>query len=124
MSDDAPRILYIDDEEDLVNLAESFFMDENIPVDTATSFHQALEMIKKRSYDLIISDAMMPTGTGQELLRLVKSEKLFSGKFILVTGNIENNENQQHREYDMVIYKPLRFQELIHEAKKMLLLKL
>lgn len=117
---DAPKILYIDDEVDLVNLAESFFMDEKISIDTSTSFHEAFEKIRTIPYDLIISDARMPTGNGLELLRLIKDEKLFSGKFILVTGNVENHESREVKECDMVIYKPLRFQELIEEVKKLL----
>lgn len=121
---DVPKILYIDDEEDLVNLAESFFLDEQISIDTSTTFQHALEKIKSTSYDLIISDARMPTGSGLDLLKLIKKENLFGGKFILVTGNVENHQDHDVLDCDRVIYKPLRFQELVDEVKVILSKKL
>lgn len=118
-----PKIIYIDDEADLLNLASSFFEDEAIPIETCESFHEALERIRQSSYDLIISDARMPTGSGRELLRIIRDEKLFSGKFILVTGNLDYKSESDKDAYDLVLFKPLRFQELVNHAKEMLKLK-
>jgi DNA-binding response OmpR family regulator len=117
---EVPKILYIDDEEDLLSLAESFFEDENLPIDISTNFHDALEKIKSTTYDLIISDARMPSGSGEELFQLIKSEGHFSGKFILVTGNMDHFDPNVPSEYDQVIYKPLRFHELVEKVKKLL----
>lgn len=58
----SPRVLYIDDEADLVELASSFFEDSDIPIDTSTDFHHALKMIRNNKYDIIISDVNMPSG--------------------------------------------------------------
>jgi DNA-binding NtrC family response regulator len=118
-----PKIMYIDDESDLLNLASSFFEDESIPIDTSDSFIDALDKIRQSSYDLIISDARMPTGSGRELLKIIRDEKLFNGKFILVTGNLDYKNEDDNDVYDLVLFKPLRFQELVDHAKKMLNLK-
>jgi DNA-binding NtrC family response regulator len=118
-----PKIMYIDDESDLLNLASSFFADESIPIDTCDNFSAALEKIRQGSYDLIISDARMPTGSGRELLKIIRDEKLFNGKFILVTGNLDYKNEGDKDVYDLVLFKPLRFQELVDHAKKMLQLK-
>jgi two-component system, NtrC family, response regulator HydG len=115
----APKVLYIDDEEDLVAIAASFFEDENIPLDTTTSFHDALKMIKSSSYDIVISDAKMPTGHGSELFNKIRADG-FKGKFIMVTGNIDSMDEVNESEYDLILYKPLRFQELIDQVKDML----
>lgn len=117
---DSPNILYIDDEEDLVMLASSFFEDENMPLETCTTFAEAMAKIRTKSYDLIISDSRMPTGSGKELFLKIKSENLFSGKFILVTGNIDSQEESEQNHYDLVLYKPLRFQELVDHVKRLL----
>lgn len=119
-----PKILYIDDESDLLNLASSFFEDEALPIDTCANFTDALLKIRNGSYDLIISDARMPTGSGKELLSIIKSEKLNCGKFILVTGNLDFQDENEKSHYDLILFKPLRFQELVDHAKKMLLMKL
>lgn len=115
-----PKILYIDDENDLLNLAASFFEDESLPIETCTTFSEALNKIRSDTYDLIISDARMPTGSGQELLSIIKKENLFSGKFILVTGNLDFQDENDKDAYDLVLFKPLRFQDLVDQAKEML----
>ena len=115
------RILYVDDELDLLDLAAAFFDDESLPIETCSEFDDALKRIRENHYDLIISDAKLPTGSGHELRNIIRSEKLFSGKFILVTGNIENFGEEQKSDFDLVVYKPIHFQELITVVKKLLL---
>lgn len=117
-----PRVLYIDDELELLDLAASFFEDENIPIETCSDFQQALNLVRTNNYDLIISDAKMPSGSGHELFNIIRAEKLFKGKIILVTGNIEKFGDDEKYGYDLVIYKPIHFQELISKVKEILLL--
>ncbi len=119
--DPTPKILYIDDEADLLDLAVSFFEDENMMIDTCTNFQAALEMIKLKKYDLIISDERMPSGSGHELMAIIKSENIFQGKTIMVTGNIDSSGEQHDKGYDLILFKPLHFQELIDHVKKILL---
>lgn len=115
----SPKILYIDDEEDLLDLASSFFEDENLPIDICTDFDSALALIRNNHYDLIISDANMPTGSGYDLFSIGKSEGHIKGKFILVTGNIQSIGESKH-EFDKILYKPIRFEDLVGEVKKLL----
>jgi DNA-binding response OmpR family regulator len=118
------RILYIDDEQDLVDLAASFFQDENMPIDVSTSFNHALELIKQNRYDLIISDAKMPSGNGHDLYQLITKEGLFRGKFILVTGNVDPRVEKHALDYDLVMLKPIQFADLINKAKSVLNIQL
>jgi len=48
-----PKILYVDDESELLNLASAFFEDEALPIDTCGNFSEALNKIREGSYDLI-----------------------------------------------------------------------
>lgn len=114
------RILYVDDEMDLLNLASSFFEDENIPIDVCSDFSDALEMVRKNTYDLIISDGRMPSGSGKELFTILRTEKIHNGKFILVTGNLDFKNDDEKELFDLVMFKPLRFQDLVQEAKRIL----
>ena len=115
---DHPKILYIDDEADLLHLASSFFAEENLPIDISSNFSEALEKIRRGSYDLVISDARMPTGSGKELLSIIKAEKLNCGKFILITGNPDFADDKDN--YDMILFKPFNFSDLVDKARTIL----
>lgn len=114
------RILYIDDELDLLDLAKTFFADESLPIDICSTFDEALLKVRQNQYDLIISDAKMPTGSGYELCKIIRSEGIFVGKIILVTGNVENLGDEEKTGYDLIIYKPIRFQDLVDKVKSLL----
>ena len=114
------RILYIDDEVDLLDLAEGFFLEENLPVDTCSDFFRALELIKKNHYDVIVSDARMPSGSGSDLFNILRSELSFQGKLILVTGNLNSKEELQNSYHDIILYKPIAFEELVKTVKSYL----
>ena len=116
--------MYIDDELDLLNLAASFFEDEALPIETCTTFEGALVKIRSKPYDLIISDSRMPTGSGKELISIIKSEKLNCAKVIIVTGNLDFQQESDNNNYDLILFKPLKFQELVDHVKTLLKLKL
>lgn len=117
----APKILYIDDEKDLVDLAVTFFADEHLEIESCTCFNEALKLLQQNEYDLIISDAKMPSGYGGDFLNKIREEGLFKGKFILVTGNVDNAYEKNKHTFDEVLYKPLHFQTLIDRVKEILL---
>lgn len=113
------KILYVEDEPDLIELASSFFEDEHLPIDHCSRVKDALDLIKNNNYDIIISDVQLLDGNGHDLFDIIKREKLFSGKFILVTGNINAGRDLYSR-YDQVIYKPIDFSGLIEIVKSQL----
>jgi DNA-binding response OmpR family regulator len=114
------RILYIDDEVELLELAANFFEEEGLPIETCSDFNGALELIRNNDYDLIISDAKMPSGCGLELFSIIKKEAHFQGKIILVTGNLENMKDCQEMGYNQIIFKPIAFGELVARVKEVL----
>lgn len=109
------KVLYVDDEVDLLDLAKTFFEDEGIELDICSDIHSALTKIKGGNYSVIISDAKMPSGSGHELFRILRSELKYTGKLYLVTGHLE--KAGEDKDYDFVIYKPIKFFELIDEIK-------
>ena len=66
------RILVVDDEESIREFLEIMLRKEGYEVTTAEDGAVALDIIKKKSFDLIISDLQMPNKTGLELLRDVR----------------------------------------------------
>ena len=79
-------VLYVDDEPDLLEIAKIFLERHGgIAVDTMTSAVRAVDHLKTRTFDAIISDYQMPEMNGIEFLKRVRSE--FPGiPFILFTG--------------------------------------
>jgi|688.fasta_scaffold1971215_1 DNA-binding response OmpR family regulator len=114
------RVLYIDDEVDLLDLAEGFFLEENVPVDTCSDFFRAVELIKENLYEVIVSDAKMPSGTGMDLFKLLRNQFNFRGKLILVTGDLDNLELLADTGLDVILYKPIAFEELVKTVKSYL----
>ncbi len=65
-------ILVVDDEKSIRYTFEIFLSKEGYDVNTAENVAQAIELVEKNNYDLIISDIIMPKGTGIDLLQKVK----------------------------------------------------
>ncbi|WP_029527897.1 chemotaxis protein CheB, partial [Polaromonas glacialis] len=66
------RILAVDDMINLLTPFSALLRMEGAAVDMASSGQQALEMLDKNSYDLLISDLGMPYMDGYELIRKVR----------------------------------------------------
>jgi two-component system response regulator AtoC len=114
------NILYVDDERDLLELASTFFEEERIPLDTASDMHEALELIRNKNYDLIISDVRMPSGSGIEMIAAARAEKKFGGKFILVSGDLKSQAEAKKAGCDLMLTKPIDFFGLIDSVRDLL----
>jgi PAS domain S-box-containing protein len=80
------RVLYVDDEINLLEIAKLFLESTNeISVDTLDSPVVGIETMDLRRYDVIVSDYLMPEIDGIEFLKRVRS-KYGDIPFILFTG--------------------------------------
>jgi len=66
-----PRVLFVDDEERVVNALRTIFRDA-YEVTVASSGEQALGLVRSQPFHVIVSDQRMPGMLGVELLREVK----------------------------------------------------
>src|ERR1041384_3198389 len=66
------RILVVDDEA-IVTTIYSSFLEEKYPCDTAASCDEALALLAKDTYALVMSDIQMPGRNGVELLREIRN---------------------------------------------------
>ena len=83
---DIPKVLYVDDEQGLLEIAKLYLEDHSdIQVDTEQFSLNALERISATSYDAIISDYQMPSMNGIELLKALRIRGDRT-PFILFTG--------------------------------------
>lgn len=74
MTTAAPTVLYVEDEVALHGLVEFWLSDAGFRVLFATDGAEALALIRADPPDLVITDAMMPVMTGDELVETLKSD--------------------------------------------------
>lgn len=70
-----PKILIVDDDEDLQILYGLFLQGESFEILRAVNGKQALELVASQSMDLIILDMIMPVMDGEEFLKKFSSMK-------------------------------------------------
>lgn len=79
-------ILLVDDQEELLEITRLFLeKGGEISVDTSTSAIKALDMLKEKKYDAIVSDYEMPLMNGIEFLKTIKRSGI-EKPFIIFTG--------------------------------------
>ncbi|MBC2459162.1 HDOD domain-containing protein [Clostridium beijerinckii] len=67
------KILFVDDEVQILKAFKRLFMDTDYEIDVAESGLEALNILENQEVDLIVSDMKMPNMTGYELLSIVKN---------------------------------------------------
>lgn len=82
------KILFVDDNEKLLEQAKIFLEkeNENLKITTVQSSKKALEKFDEKEYDGIISDYKMPHMDGLEFLSKIREKEKFHIPFIIFTG--------------------------------------
>ena len=115
------QILFVDDEQLLHGLFERLFTRHGIKVTSCSDATQAVDELKKNSYDLVVTDFMMPDMDGFELLSYIRSEHPRT-KVIMITAH----SNVQHAVRSMksgaidYIPKPFSTTELVERVQNCL----
>ncbi len=68
----AYKILFVDDEENVLKAMQRIFRQENYTILTASSGPEALKLLQKEPVHVVVSDHRMPEMTGADLLRKIK----------------------------------------------------
>lgn len=67
----SPRILMVDDDQELCRLIISYLRQDGFDATAVHSGAQALQVIRNHQYDVVVLDLMMPEMSGQEVLRRI-----------------------------------------------------
>lgn len=108
-----PRILVVDDEESIREFLNIMLKKEGYEVTCVEDGQKADEILKKKSFELVISDLQMPHITGLELLKIVK-DNYPNTLFMLITafGTTETAvEAMKNGAYDYIT-KPFKLDEV------------
>jgi signal transduction histidine kinase len=117
------QILYVDDEQNLVDVGEKMLTKLGYHVEVRTDSREALETFQQNPhrFDLLITDQTMPSLTGMELTRRVK-ELRPDLPVILCSGFSEgvNEEDLQSRGIDAFVMKPVIRSEIARVIRSVL----
>ena len=113
------RVLAVDDEADFIETLVKRFTYRQIPVTAAGSGPEALELLEKQDFDVVILDMRMPGMDGLTVLKEIKKRHPLV-EVIILTGHASVESGMQGMSlgaYDYVL-KPVDFGELLEKARK------
>ena len=121
MANSKGKILWIDDEIELLKPHIILLEQRGYDVDTATNGEDAIEMVKEKHFDLIFLDEMMVGISGLETLPRLKDEDP-SAPVVMVTKNEEESvmEEAIGGKIDDYLTKPVNPAQILLACKKFL----
>lgn len=123
---DVQNLLVVDDDPVNLSILESILTSQPYDVVTCTSGLEALELLNKRNWDLVITDVMMPNMSGYELTRKIRERFSISElPILLLTARSQMEDTQTAFFYGANDYvtKPVEKLELTARIKALTDLK-
>lgn len=108
-------ILVVDDEEDVRLILQRLLTAQNVAVALAANGFEALELLRRMPFDVVLSDVKMPGLSGFHLFQEVCKLPWRPG-FVLITAVLDFNRDQQEliQQYGLkVVHKPFDVDKLL-----------
>ena len=112
------RLLFVDDEEELVSTVVERLELRGIESVGVTSGDEALRVLRNDSFDVVIMDVKMPGVGGLEVLRTI-TQSYPEVKVVLMTGHGSTKDREIGRRLGAVAYlqKPIDLEDLLTTIK-------
>lgn len=115
------KILLVDDEEDVLLTLKALLRQAGHRADTAPSAEEALRLLEKRNYTLVITDLRMPHMSGEELLERVRRRHPETAVIVLTGyGSIESAVEAIRKGAADYITKPYTPEDFLHRVHRIL----
>ena len=113
------EVLILDDEPVVVERLQEYLRKKGLSVEAFTASSEALDRLKEKTFDVIVTDIKMEGATGMDVLFTVKKDNHRS-EVIIITGY---SPFESFREAEAVgvfdyIMKPFKMDDLYHRIKK------
>ena len=110
-------VLVLDDNETLLSMIKEMYAYAGVCCDTFSNVDDMTEAMRKRNYDLLVTDMKMPEINGYEVLELLRSSNIGNAKDIPVivataSGSCSTEELIE-RGFAGYLFKPFSLEELI-----------
>ena len=114
------RILFVDDDFAVAEVARLVLEHEGFTITLASNGEEALHSVQSDRPDLVITDYMMPIMNGGELVRRMCADPVLKTiPIIMITAN-SKNEIASADNCAMVLTKPITVDQLLDAVKKVL----
>jgi len=107
------RMLVVDDEREIVRILKDFLESRGHDVTAAHTGAEALRLARRRRFDVVLLDILMPGMDGNETLRRLKA--IDRGAFVIMTrGTTDEETAEESLELGAIDYirKPFDFRHL------------
>ena len=115
-------VIAIDNDEVLLLMLKEMYVQEGIHCDTCTNAAELMEMIRKKKYNLLLTDLNMPDINGFELLELLRTSNVGNAKTIPVVVTTASGscskEELIERGFAECLFKPFSISELMEVSDK------
>ena len=116
------NVIAIDNDEVLLLMLKEMYAQEGIHCDTCTDTAELMEMIRRKEYNLLLTDLNMPDINGFELLELLRSSNVGNSQTIPVvvataSGSCDAAELLE-RGFAGYLFKPFSISELMEVSDK------
>ena len=113
----AKKILVVDDEVDILLALQKRLESHGYEVLTATSSHEALEIVRQIKPDLIILDMMMPVMDGMQFSKILRSEAATQSIPIIFLTALESKDQEGG---EIIFSKPFDSQKLLERIEALI----
>jgi CheY-like chemotaxis protein len=105
------RLLVVDDNPDILHLLSSIITLFGHGVDEAGDGHEAIRLLQKGRYDIVVTDVNMPRVDGVQLCRFVKTQRP-DIHVIGMSGDLSSLKKMENAGADICLPKPFGLDEL------------
>jgi DNA-binding response OmpR family regulator len=124
VGEQARRLVYIEDEEEMIDLVRLILVRRGFTVIGANGGHEGLEAVRRENPDLVLLDLMMPDMDGWDVYQQMKAdENIRDIPVIVVTAKAQSIDKVLGLTIAKVedyISKPFSPQELLDSVEKVL----
>jgi len=116
----AEYILIVDDDADIRQQLSEYIDLSGYISSTAADAEEAINLLKNKKYDVVITDIKMPGMDGLALTDTIKKE--YASDVIVITGYSENYSYEEavKKGASDFVFKPVRLEELLLRLKRVL----
>lgn len=120
------NILIVDDEPYNRKLLTAILNKHKVHLSEASNGREAIEEVKRNTYDLILMDSRMPKLNGIEATKIIrksKSDKLKNIPIIALSAAVAHSDQQDYKEAGMngFLPKPFKESDLINEINRVII---
>ena len=115
------RILIVDDDDSIRKVLEAILEDKGYAVDSVGTARKAIEIMKKKFYNVGLIDIRLPDMEGTELLSRIR-ETTPKMRKIIITGfpTLQNAIDAVNRRADAYIMKPFNVEKVLETIEDQL----